>query len=39
MADLCLVGVDGSEGSRRALRSAAERARLSGASGPYAALA
>lgn len=32
MADLYLVGVDGSEGSRRALRFAAERARLSGAS-------
>jgi nucleotide-binding universal stress UspA family protein len=31
MPDLYLVGVDGSEGSRRALRFAAERARLAGA--------
>jgi nucleotide-binding universal stress UspA family protein len=31
MADLYLVGVDGSEGSRRALDFAAERARLAGA--------
>lgn len=32
MADLYVVGVDGSEGSRRALGFAAERAKLSGAS-------